>query len=261
VEHLPGFARPDWFEVIHLYGTKSGWERLKAIVTHEDSVARTRPLLTGSPPPLATSMPTGSPAAPRRRDRDGQSTRRLLQAATIYARADPARSSSAATGRRTRCTELLQPEDPLCYPCPSSGASTRSQRPPFFRPFQFFDHTRLNHGALCIFAVQLVLIRSEPGICQLAHRWSANQFPTKGLSSRTRWCPLRKLRESEKLQSAVGSSYERMRLRGLKRCDQHFIAPQKKQNYDLRTNSRPTAISRRSCSDSLLTASFSRTDG
>ena len=39
-------------------------------------------------------------------------------------------------------------------------------------------------------------------------------------------CPLRKLRESEKLQSAVGSSYERMRLRGLKRCDQHFIAPQ-----------------------------------
>jgi hypothetical protein len=38
--------------------------------------------------------------------------------------------------------------------------------------------------------------------------------------------PLRKLRESEKLQSAVGSSYERMRLRGLKRCDQHFIAPQ-----------------------------------
>jgi hypothetical protein len=94
-----------------------------------------------------------------------------------HARADPARSSSAAAGRRTHCTELLQPEDPLCYPCPSSGASTRSQRPPFFRPFQFFDHTRLNHGALCIFAVQLVLIRSEPGICQLAHRWSANQFP------------------------------------------------------------------------------------
>ena len=169
-------------------------------------------------------MPTGSPAAPRRRDRDGQSTRRLLQAATIM----PVRirHSSAATGRRTHCTELLQPEDPLCYPCPSSGASTCSQRPPFFRPFQFFDHTRLNHGALCIFAVQLVLIRSEPGICQLAHRWSANQFPTKRLSSRTRWCPLRKLRESEKIQSAVGSSYERMRLRGLKRCDQHFIAPQ-----------------------------------
>jgi ABC transporter substrate binding protein len=29
------------------------------------------------------------------------------------------------------------------YPCPSSGASTRSQRCPFFRPFQFFDHTLL----------------------------------------------------------------------------------------------------------------------
>jgi uncharacterized protein len=32
-------ARPDWFEVIHLYGTKSGWERLKQLVdAHEDSV-------------------------------------------------------------------------------------------------------------------------------------------------------------------------------------------------------------------------------
>jgi uncharacterized protein len=34
-------ARPDWFEVIHLYGTKRGWERLKELVdAHEDSVAR-----------------------------------------------------------------------------------------------------------------------------------------------------------------------------------------------------------------------------
>jgi uncharacterized protein len=34
-------ARPDWFEVIHLYGTKSGWERLKELVdAHEDSTAR-----------------------------------------------------------------------------------------------------------------------------------------------------------------------------------------------------------------------------
>jgi uncharacterized protein len=32
-------ARPDWFEVIHLYGTKSGWDRLKELVdAHEDSV-------------------------------------------------------------------------------------------------------------------------------------------------------------------------------------------------------------------------------
>jgi uncharacterized protein len=30
-------ARPDWFEAIHLYGTKSGWERLKELVdAHED---------------------------------------------------------------------------------------------------------------------------------------------------------------------------------------------------------------------------------
>jgi hypothetical protein len=76
-------ARPDWFEVIHLYGTKSGWERLKQLSLTRIPLHDTSTLLTGSPPPLATSMPTGSPAAPRRRDRDGQSTRRLLQAATI----------------------------------------------------------------------------------------------------------------------------------------------------------------------------------
>jgi hypothetical protein len=101
-------ARPDWFEVIHLYGTKSGWERRKQLSLTRIPLHDTSTLLTGSPPPLATSMPTGSPAAPRRRDRDGQSTRRLLQAAD--------------------------------------------------------------------------------GICRLAHRWSANQFSTKRLSSRTRWC-------------------------------------------------------------------------
>jgi uncharacterized protein len=34
-------ARPDRFEVIHLYGTKSGWEGLKELVeAHEDRVAR-----------------------------------------------------------------------------------------------------------------------------------------------------------------------------------------------------------------------------
>jgi hypothetical protein len=162
-------ARPDWFEVIHLYG--------------------------------ATSMPTGSPAAPRRRDRDGQSTRRLLQAATIM----PVRirQEVQALPRGDGRIALSCCQDPLCYPCPSSGASTRSQRPPFFRPFQFFDHTRLNHGALCIFAVQLVLIRSEPGICQLAHRWSANQFSTKRLSSRTRWCRCKRKRKIAKRNGIV----------------------------------------------------------
>jgi uncharacterized protein len=34
-------ARPDWFEVIHLYGTKSGWDRLKKLVdAHENAEAR-----------------------------------------------------------------------------------------------------------------------------------------------------------------------------------------------------------------------------
>jgi uncharacterized protein len=34
-------ARPDWFEVVHLYGTQDGWERLKELVeAHEDRAAR-----------------------------------------------------------------------------------------------------------------------------------------------------------------------------------------------------------------------------
>src|ERR1700681_3754489 len=34
-------AHPDWFEVIHLYGTESGWDRLKKLVeAHEDADAR-----------------------------------------------------------------------------------------------------------------------------------------------------------------------------------------------------------------------------
>jgi uncharacterized protein YecA (UPF0149 family) len=34
-------ARPNWFEVINLYGTKSGWDRLKELVdAHEKAVAR-----------------------------------------------------------------------------------------------------------------------------------------------------------------------------------------------------------------------------
>ena len=34
-------SRPDWFEVIHLYGTKGGWDRLKELVdAQEDAIAR-----------------------------------------------------------------------------------------------------------------------------------------------------------------------------------------------------------------------------
>ena len=33
--------RPDWFEVIHLYGTEGGWNKLKTLVdAHEDAAAR-----------------------------------------------------------------------------------------------------------------------------------------------------------------------------------------------------------------------------
>jgi hypothetical protein len=34
-------VRPDWFEVIHLYGTEGGWNKLKTLVdAHEDADAR-----------------------------------------------------------------------------------------------------------------------------------------------------------------------------------------------------------------------------
>jgi hypothetical protein len=82
-----------------------------------------KPLLTGSRPRLATSMPIGSPAAPHRRDCDS-SARRLILAATIHARVAPARSSNAATGRRTRYLSQLKRFDTL---------ATFS----FFRPSQF----------------------------------------------------------------------------------------------------------------------------
>jgi uncharacterized protein len=39
-------ARSDWFEVIHLYGTKSGWDRLKELVAaHGDVAARYQALI------------------------------------------------------------------------------------------------------------------------------------------------------------------------------------------------------------------------
>src|SRR4029453_9354438 len=82
-----------------------------------------KPLLTGSPPRLAPSIPIGSPAAPHRRDCDS-SARRLILAATIHARVAPARSSNAATGRRTRYLSQLKRFDTL---------ATFS----FFRPSQF----------------------------------------------------------------------------------------------------------------------------
>jgi uncharacterized protein len=39
-------AQPDWFEVIHLYGTKSGWDRLKELVdSHQDAIVRHQALV------------------------------------------------------------------------------------------------------------------------------------------------------------------------------------------------------------------------
>jgi uncharacterized protein len=52
-------AQSDWFEVIHLYGTEGGWNKLKTLVdAHEDADARHQAFVAGSPPPSATSMRT-----------------------------------------------------------------------------------------------------------------------------------------------------------------------------------------------------------
>jgi hypothetical protein len=84
------------------------------------------------------------------REKDcASSTRHLILAATIHAHAAPARSSSAATGRRTsHCIKLLAAEIHCPNRRPNSGASL--QRPPFFRSFQFFDQTGALRYALNI---------------------------------------------------------------------------------------------------------------
>src|SRR5450759_596733 len=105
-----------------------------------------RPLLTGSPPPLATSMRTGSPAALRRRNRDCQSTRCPCLAATTYAHADPVRSSSTAMGRRAHCTELWHREDLLDWLLSDlrrlGKLAAHVAKLLVLRQSQFFDHTR-----------------------------------------------------------------------------------------------------------------------
>src|SRR5215467_5355613 len=66
-------------------------------------------------------MPTGLPIAPRGKDCDS-STKLLLLGATIHARAAPARSSNAATGRRTsRCIKLGQPKFALLPAVPTQA--------------------------------------------------------------------------------------------------------------------------------------------
>jgi uncharacterized protein len=127
-------ARPDWFEVIHLYGTEAGWERLKQLVEAQpDSAARHQVLLIELPQRRAISMPTGLPGAPRGKDY-GHSLSRLILAATTHAPAAPARSSSAATGPPTprcisRTNSLYHPPLPATFHRPVCGR------------FNFFDQT------------------------------------------------------------------------------------------------------------------------
>jgi hypothetical protein len=97
-----GVLSRDRFEVIHLYGTKGGWERLKELIeAHEDRVARHQAFVDRIAP-AARDIHAYWLARRAPRERLRSSTRRLILAATIHAHAARARSSSAATGRRTR---------------------------------------------------------------------------------------------------------------------------------------------------------------
>src|SRR5450830_544200 len=91
-------------------------------------------------------MRTGSPAAPRRRNRDCQSTRCPCLAATTYAHADPVRSSSTAMGRRAHCTELWHREDLLDWLLSNlrrlGKLAAHVAKLLVLRQSQFFDHTR-----------------------------------------------------------------------------------------------------------------------
>src|SRR3974377_854775 len=93
-------ARPDWFEVIPLYGTKCGWERLKELVdVHEDRVARHQAFVDRIAPAAGDIHAYWlTHRAPR-----DSSTRGLIPAETTHAHVAPARSSSAATGRPISC--------------------------------------------------------------------------------------------------------------------------------------------------------------
>src|ERR1035437_10509040 len=90
-------------------------------------------------------MRTGSPAAPRRRNRDCQSTRCPCLAATTYAHADPVRSSSTAMGRRAHCTELWHREDLLDWLLSDrrrlGKLAAHVAKLLVLRQSQFFDHT------------------------------------------------------------------------------------------------------------------------
>src|SRR5450830_1634565 len=90
-------------------------------------------------------MRTGSPAAPRRRNRDCQSTRCPCLAATTYAHAAPVRSSSTAMGRRAHCTELWHREDLLDWLLSDlrrlGKLAAHVAKLLVLRQSQFFDHT------------------------------------------------------------------------------------------------------------------------
>src|SRR5665811_2434313 len=116
-------AHPDWFEVIHLYGTESGWDRLKKLVeAHEDAYARHQALVDLIAPAArnihAYWLARRAPAE----DTIGD-TRRPIHKMPVPGRNDHApvalaRSSNTAMEHRNRCTDLRHPEAlATCCPC------------------------------------------------------------------------------------------------------------------------------------------------
>src|ERR1700680_2469766 len=92
-------AHPDWFEAIHLYGTESGWDRLKELVeAYQDADARHQAFVELIAPAARNIHAYWLPAVPLRETpttiRDDRFTRCSFPAATTHASVALARSSS-----------------------------------------------------------------------------------------------------------------------------------------------------------------------
>src|ERR1700688_544949 len=118
-------THPDWFQVLPLYGTESGWDRLKKLVeAHEDADARHQALVDLIAPAARNIHAYCMAAAPLRQTpsaiRDDRFTRCPFPAPTTDAPVAPVRSSNTAMEHQNCCTDLRHSEL-LAACCPYSS--------------------------------------------------------------------------------------------------------------------------------------------